>query len=192
VYDRDRTIVHLLPTGVEGPVTLRDGTAVFVRAAQPWDAAAVAAFAAGLSPDALELRFFSAARPEAVSHEALLEGAVGDRLSLLALHEKPIGMEVVGHGEYVRTAPHRASAEVAFLVADRFRHRGLATVLLHRLARAARLFGIREFEAEVLPENADMLDVFRRSGFPERVESASGGTHVRFSITEEPTPIPEA
>ncbi len=181
--------MHLLPPGVEGPVTLRDGTELFVRAAQPWDAAAVGAFAAGLSLDALELRFFTAARPEAVAQEALIAGAVGDRLSLLALHATAGGMEVVGHGEYARREPHSRSAEVAFLVADGYRHRGLATVLLHRLARAARAYAIREFEAEVLPENGEMLDVFRRCGFPERAVAEDGRVHVRFSIEAEPGPI---
>ncbi len=186
---RDETIVHLLPPGVEGPAVLRDGTPIYVRAARPEDLRAVAAFATGLSADALALRFFTAARPDAVAREALVEAAVGERLSLLALREGAPESEVVGQGEYVRTAPHRPSAEVAFLVAERYRHRGLATVLLHRLARAARLFGIREFEADVLPENGEMLDVFRRAGFPEQAEAGPGSTHVRFSIVDEPAPI---
>lgn len=180
--------MHLLPSGVEGPATLRDGAEVYVRAAQPWDRAALDSFAAGLSREALELRFFIATRPEAVSREVLTEAAVGDRLSLLALNETRGSVEVVGHGEYVRAGPGIPRAEVAFLVAAAFRHRGLATVLIHRLARAARVFGIREFEAEVLPENAEMLDVFRRCGFPCGTKSSGGNLEVRMSIVGEPDP----
>ena len=188
-----RTIVHLLPTGVEGPARLRDGTAVLVRAAQPRDRELLDVFADGLSRDALRLRFFRVARPESVPGEALTEGAVGDRLSLLVFRQDGPDLHVVGHGEYVRLSPNSHSAEVAFLVGDGYRQRGVATLLLHHLARAARVFGIRQLEAQVLPENPEMIEVFRGSGFPTRVEWTEGGCTVTSSITEDPgttAPLP--
>jgi RimJ/RimL family protein N-acetyltransferase len=183
-----RTIVHLLPTDVEGPTVLRDGTSVLVRAALPRDRHLLEVFARGLSPDALRLRFFRAAPPESVPGEALTEGTVGDRLSLLVFRQEGPDLHVVGHGEYVRDRPESRSAEVAFLVADRYRHRGVATLLILRLARAARVFGIREFESEVLPENQEMIDVFRGVGFPVQIRWTGKTCRITFPIVEEPRP----
>jgi GNAT superfamily N-acetyltransferase len=183
-----QSIVHLLPTGVEGPVTLGDGTAVLVRAALPRDEELLEVFASGLSGDALRLRFFRPARPELVPGEALTPGAVGDRLSLLVFRREGPDLHIVAHGEYVRTTQDPHSAEVAFLVADTFRHRGVATLLLRRLARAARMFGIHQFEAEVLPENSEMIDLFRSSGFRVHLEWTGQSCHVAFPILSDPTP----
>lgn len=181
-----RTIVHLLPTGVEGSVVLRNGTEALVRAAQPRDRELLDVFAQGLSRDALRLRFFTATRPESVPGEALIEGSVGDRLSLLIFRQDGPDLHVIGHGEYVRTAPGSTSAEIAFLVGDGYRHLGVATILLQHLARAARVFGIRQFEAQVLPENPDMIDVFRGAGFQPRLQWMGRSCLVTFSIAEGP------
>ena len=56
-------------------------------------------------------------------------------------------------------------AEVAFLVADQDRGRGLGSLLLEHLAALGRRYGVRRFEADVLEENYGMLRVFRRAGF---------------------------
>ncbi len=178
-----RTIVHLLPTGVEGAARLRDGAEVLVRAALPRDRELLDVFAHGLSRDALRLRFFRSVRPESVPGEALMEGSVGDRLSLLIFRHDGPDLHIIGHGEYVRTAPTSPSAEVAFLVADGYRHLGVAALLLRHLARAARVFGIRQFEAEVLPENPDMIEVFRGAGFEPRVRWSGRSFLVTFSLS---------
>jgi hypothetical protein len=67
---------------------------------------------------------------------------------------------VVGHAVYVR-APQRDRAEVAVLVADELHHLGLATRLLIRLAQCAEHRQITTLFAEVLPQNGDMLAIFR-------------------------------
>ena len=96
---------------------------------------------------------------EAEAHrEANLQGT----FSLLAVHG--VEEEVVGHAFYAALTQTRA--EVAFTIADEFRGRGLATILLGQLADVAAANGIQVFEAEVMGSNQAMLHVFRESGFP--------------------------
>ena len=59
-----------------------------------------------------------------------------------------------------RTGDDRA--EIAFAVADSMQGKGLGTILLAHLAQAASANGIAIFEAEVLPGNHRMLEMFRR------------------------------
>jgi GNAT superfamily N-acetyltransferase len=71
---------------------------------------------------------------------------------------------------------------VAFVVDDRYQHRGIATILLEELADAAWKQGVETFMAQTLVENRDMLDVFAGSGFPVSTTSEYGTVDVRFSI----------
>jgi GNAT superfamily N-acetyltransferase len=57
-------------------------------------------------------------------------------------------------------------AEVEFAVTEDYQGRGLATLLLARLAELAVARGIPIFEAEVLPASKRMLQVLRDSEFP--------------------------
>ena len=74
------------------------------------------------------------------------------------------------------------SAEVAFAVADEHQGRGIGTRLLEQLATRAAATGIERFVAEVLPENAPMLQVFRDAGFEVARELEGGEIEVRFPI----------
>ena len=57
------------------------------------------------------------------------------------------------------------SAEVAFLVADKFQNRGLGTYLLDRSMYIARKEGISKLEASTLSDNYSMKDMFAKAGF---------------------------
>ena len=72
--------------------------------------------------------------------------------------------EMVGVGRYDREADEPA-AEVAFLVADAQQGRGIGTALLQMLGSYGRAHGVSEFKAFVLPENLQMMRVFRSSGY---------------------------
>ncbi|MDQ6744585.1 MAG: GNAT family N-acetyltransferase [Actinomycetota bacterium] len=88
------------------------------------------------------------------------------------------GRGVVGHATYVRL-PAADRAEVAVEVADDLHHLGLATLLMIRLARFAEEHQIPRFFAEVLPENRDMLAVFR-DGFAAVSAAARDEVDVEF------------
>lgn len=57
------------------------------------------------------------------------------------------------------------SAELAFVVREDQRRRGLATALLQRLIGVARTRGLRRLWGQVNTHNAAMLGLFRRHGF---------------------------
>lgn len=172
--------------GTEGSGRLRDGTLVYVRRARPTDLGIVVDFVRRVSPESIEQRYFSAVRPESIGSEILELRDGVNRLSLLEYVELPDRCELIGHGEYIRDGPRAPMAEVAFLVADAYHHQGAATLLLDRLARAARDQGVHQFRAIVLPENLDMLFVFRNSGFPYAEEHRRDCVNVTLSIQDEP------
>ena len=88
--------------------------------------------------------------------------------------------DIVGVGSYFATSER--SAEVAFAVDDEFHGKGIATALLERLARLGAQQDFEYFSASVLPENFEMLDVFRDSGFDAHSTTDAGSVEVRLSL----------
>ena len=149
------------PRALDRTITLADGQIVHLRPIHPGDAGALVAFHARLSSDSVYRRYFSF-HPELSETEVTWLTTVdyADRLALVV----EIGDDLVAVGRYDRL-PGTATAEVAFLVADDFQHRGLGMLLLQNLATAARRQGITTFVAETQASNRDMMGVFEGSGF---------------------------
>lgn len=156
-------------------LSLRNGLAVSVRPVTPDDEAAIFEFLTGLCAGSRRLRFFSAA---ADLHGEARRGAAGDDAEHHGLVALAPGRGVVGHAFYVRL-PAAEGAEVAVEVADDLHHLGLATLLMILLARFAEEHDIPRFFAEVLPENRDMLAVFR-DGFAAVSTVGGDGVDVDF------------
>jgi hypothetical protein len=136
---------------------LRNGLNLRARAVMPEDEPAISNFLTALSIDSRRLRFFTAGvNLRAEAHR----GAAGDDADHHGIVAVAADGDVVGHGTFVR-APGSQRAEVAVEVADDLHHLGLATLLMTRLAKSAEDRQISHFFAEVLPENLDMLAVFR-------------------------------
>ena len=89
---------------------------------------------------------------------------------------------MVGHAGMERESDHPERAEVALEVADAMQGKGLGTALLCQLAAAANQLGIQVLDAEVLPENRQMLRVFRDCGYPVKVHSRPGVELVELQI----------
>ena len=157
---------------------LTDGTTVEIRPAGPADHDAVRDMHAAMSPENLYLRVFGAARdaPGWIADRICREPSA-DHTGLLAWH----GAELVGVAEYERR-PGAESAEVAFAVADRAHHRGVATLLLEHLAERARDLGLTEFTATTLAVNAPMLRVFADAGLPLRYTRDGDEIEVRMRL----------
>lgn len=69
------------------------------------------------------------------------------------------------------------------MVEEDFHRLGMARLLLRHLAIIARAKGLVQFEAEVLPGNTGMLNVFARSGLPMVRAHGGGSVHVTLSLT---------
>jgi GNAT superfamily N-acetyltransferase len=174
-----------IPPAVAGPAFLRDGTQVWVRPVQDSDRDLVLDLLERESMEPPELRTFSAIRPSYAGEGFVAPSSPGDRLCLLVLGDRVDRVAVLGLGEYARERADLPVAEVAFLVAGPFRGRGIASLLLARLARAARAFGILRFEARVRQENPEMLEVFRGSGLPFTERSDEGEVDVVIPLSPE-------
>jgi acetate---CoA ligase (ADP-forming) len=134
-----------------------------------------------LSPNSRRRRFLVSAEPSNDLIERLCDNA-DPRVALTLVVSRHYAGEVhlVGVGSYFATESGRA--EVAFAIDDRFQGKGIATALLERLATVAADNGFTSFEATVLSENNEMLDVFRDSGFAIRSTSDEGCVDVYLSL----------
>ena len=157
---------------------LADGTAIEVRPISPDDAPGLVEFHEGLSFETVYRRFFGVhphlGRREA-EHFCTVDSMA--RFALVAL----VHGEIVGVARMERLA-RASTAEVAFVVADRFQHRGLGRLLARRLADAARQRGVEEFVAEILPENQAMLRLLPDAGFEVKLSMGDGVVHLTCSI----------
>ncbi len=175
---------RIIPEGLnyKENVILKDGQGVLFRPAFPEDKELVKSFMKRVSRESLRMRFMAAISevPETVI-EKLCKGDFRSEGCLLALVEEGEEEKVVGLGNYVGTGNGR-SAEVAFLIEDDYQGKGISTLLLERLAGIAAANGYIEFEAEVLPDNQPMINVFKHSGFQNHHVWHSDTVHIELPV----------
>lgn len=137
-----------------------DGGMVQIRTVAAADLDELRALYVGASRQSLYLRFFSVGLA-AMDHylDVLIKPTSPDHRALLAI----VGGRVAGVIAFERIDDR--SADVSLLVADERQHEGIGTLLLEHLASQARRDGIERFVADVLTENAAMINVFRALGF---------------------------
>ena len=161
--------------------TLRDGRRVEIRAQRHGDRDAIAAAFRRSSPETIYRRFFGARTSFTEKEVAFyLDVDFVQHVPLVAELEDVGQKVVVGGGRYIVSPPDRA--EVAFTVDDSHQGLGIATHLMRHLVAIARGSGIKEFFAEVLPENAPMLKVFERSGLAMTTRREAGVVHVTLAL----------
>lgn len=165
------------PAHWEADIALRDGSAAHLRPIRPADADALQDFHKRQSEHSRYLRFF-AAMPQLSPRDLARFTHVDhrDRVAFIVL----VGDEIIAVARYDRIEPR--AAEVAFNVSDARQGSGLASVLLEHLAAAARERGISFFTAEVLPQNAKMINVFTEAGFDVERTMDDGVVLVSFRI----------
>ena len=160
-------------------LVIRDGSTICVRQGGEREVQPLLQFLRSLSPESLLYRFHG--RP--ALHELRMRALLGLDGSLSTTLIAESGGSVVGFASCYRAARDSPRAEVAFAVADAIHGLGIGTRLLEQLARTARLTGIETFDAYVLGDNAQMLEVFRESGFTEAVSLGGGVWHVVLSLS---------
>lgn len=162
----------------EGADAVRsDGGLVHIRAVAASDLDGLRALHAHASDRSLFLRFFSLSREAADDYlDKLVQPASRTHQALVAC----IRGEIVGVAAFEGLTT--TSAEVALLVADNRQHEGIGTLLLEYLASVARHLGIRRFVAEVLAENAAMIQVLHDIGFETHMTLDSATIHVVFEL----------
>jgi GNAT superfamily N-acetyltransferase len=169
---------------------LIDGTPFFVRALREWDRDAVLDLFKRSSTQSRYFRYFET--------KVSLSDAELDYYTQLDFYrhaalaaEAPKEEGIIAVGRYIEIQPpvEPRRAEVAFLVRDDFQGQGVATQLLKHLIRIARDNGIIQFEAEMLPSNTKMLEVFDHSGYELKRSREPDSVRVVFPIHDERIPF---
>jgi acetyl coenzyme A synthetase (ADP forming)-like protein len=168
-------IVREDPEHLEEDVVLRDGRTVHVRPAQPTDRALIEDYLLGLSDETRRLRFWSTAIDVTEIASNAVRGGYPEHLTLLALTE---GAHVVGGAQFVKQNATRAELSVS--VSDELQGAGLGTILVGKLVDAAFQAGFERLEANVLPENHPMIEVFRECGYPFSIRAKPGAVSVEI------------
>jgi RimJ/RimL family protein N-acetyltransferase len=168
--------------------TLKDGTPVVIRAIRHDDGAAILAAFSNLDRESVYTRFFTYKKGLTDAELGQITDVDFDRVVALVV-TTPIGdgEKLIGGGRYFSDTA-LGSAELAFMTADDFHGRGIASLLLKHLIRIGRKQGVQRFEADVLAQNHAMLAVFRRSGMPMKERPEGNTFHVTLALNPSPAP----
>jgi RimJ/RimL family protein N-acetyltransferase len=144
---------------------LRDGTRILIRPLQLEDRADLLRGFDKLSMGSRRFRFLTPIRKlSQYQLSALLEV---DQINHLAVGVKDIGRPGkpgIAVGRFVRLEEKSRTAEFAITVIDEYQNRGLGTLLLNLLIRAAHERGIEVLQGFLLDDNVTMIRLLRRFG----------------------------
>jgi GNAT superfamily N-acetyltransferase len=162
------------PKELEHDATLEDGTVIHLRPIRPDDAPRLVALFDRLSQQTAYQRFFSVLKRLPPAYARVFANVdYRQRLAMVAERETPVGPELIGVGRYepadaTEIAPGIVptvvpiEVEVAFVVQDGWQGRGLGSILLDEVLRAAVARGVQRFRAFVLADNHRMLGLLAR------------------------------
>jgi len=144
---------------------LRDGSQIDIRALRPEDEAEMLAAIGKTSTQSLQRRFFVMKRYFSDKERAFFMNVdFRNHVAIVAVAAEAGRKVIVGGGRYIVFEPGRA--EMAFVVIDAWQGRGIGSILMRHLIKIAKDdAGLLELTAEVLPENAAMINVFKKFGF---------------------------
>jgi RimJ/RimL family protein N-acetyltransferase len=160
---------------------LRDGGLVKIRALRPEHEADMLTALERASAQSLQRRFFVMKRHFSDKERAFfMDIDFKNHVALVARVEEAGREVLVGGSRYVVFEPGRA--EMAFMVVDAWQGRGIGTMLMRHLVKIASEAGLKELTAEVLPENAAMLNVFGKSGFKPAAQRDPQTVHLALRL----------
>lgn len=143
---------------------LRDGREVEIRALHPEERDDMLAAIGRTSGQSMQRRFFSAKRDFSQAEMSFFMNIDFDtHVALVALLDEDGRPAIVGGGRYIIVKD--GEAELAFLVIDAYQGQGIGRLLMKHLVTIGRGRGLRRLSADVLPENAGMLHLFKQFGF---------------------------
>ena len=161
--------------------TLKDGRPATIRALKPSDEAALRKAIGRMSEQTIYRRFFYPKKSATDKERAFyLNPDFVDHVALVAVIREE-GREIIaGGGRYIGCSP--GQAEVAFMVGDAHQGLGIGSLVMRHLIAIARAQGLREFVADVLPENAPMLKVFEKCGLAVKTKREPDALHVTLTL----------
>jgi acyl-CoA hydrolase len=175
---------HPYPAELEETYTLRDGTKLMIRPIRPSDEDQIKGMFYSFSEQTKYLRYHGTLK--SLPHNKLQVFCNVDydtEMALVAVLGDAAMEEIIGVGRYM-TVPGKQSAEMAFVVSDQWQRKSIGTHLFDRLIEIGRQAGLREFNADVLPENSGMLKIFHRSGLNTETMTDEGVVRVTMKVDE--------
>ena len=149
------------PAQYETEVVLTDGSAMILRPIRVDDAEQCLAFLSRLGPDSQYL--WQHHIPMQMTPDEAQRFCTVDYQNSFALVGEVLKQkkkEIVAIGRYYRL-PRKTSAEVAIVIEDGYRRKGIGTRLIECLVNAARDNGISTFEADVAENNKDITALLK-------------------------------
>ena len=149
---------------------LRDGTVVLIRPLRSEDREREDDFVRALSPDARRFRFLSSFReasPQLL--DQLMDVDYDKRMAFVALAHEDGKLSEVGVSRYSATADEQR-CECAVTVAEGWRHRGLAVLLMRHLIDMARSHGFHYMFSIDAADNQAMQELAGYLGFVRTID----------------------
>ncbi len=169
------------PKELEREIALRDGAVLRIRPIRPDDDDRLIEFHGRLSRHSNYQRFFTVMKRLPPDWARILANVDYQRRLALVAERGPVDTpELIAVARYEPT-DQPDTAEVAFVVQDRWQGRGLGAILLNELLRAAEARGIRRFRAYVLADNARMIDLIVRFTDVKARSTEAGVTELLFA-----------
>ncbi len=172
------------PAELEVKLTLADGRELTVRPIRPDDEPMIKDMFYSFSEQTKYLRYHGTLK--SLPHNRLQVFCNVDydaEMALVVMHGEGGQAEIIGVGRYL-TTPGTRTAEMAFAIRDDWQRQGLGTHLFQQLVGIASRSGIRQFHADVLPQNSGMLKIFDRSGLSTETVTNEGVVRVTLRLPE--------
>jgi CRP-like cAMP-binding protein len=144
------------------PVTMRDGTELYLRPVLPGDNERTTNGPVEFSSETLYRRFQTPRNPSKALMRYLFE--VDYVHHFVWVMTDGTDGPVVADARFVRDEHDPSVAEVAFIVGDAYQGKGIGTFLMGALAIAADYHGIERFSARVLADNLPMRAILDHFG----------------------------
>ncbi len=171
------------PSEFEVDAVLRDGGVVHIRPIRPEDTELLNGLFQRMGPQSRYFRFFQEKdelTPKELEYFCNVD--YDSRMAFVVLLDD----KMIGVGRYEREKDNPKIAEVAFAVEDAHQNRGIGTQLLQIMTAYARTHGIEGFSAYVLPDNVQMIRMFRHSGYKIERTMEEGVYSVSFPVAPSP------
>jgi len=163
------------------------GDLIATRPVAPSDAGMIATLLAGLSAQALFLRYWMPMprmAPETVARETARLGQPQSTQQFTVVALACVGgvERVIAVAELARDASSPAIAEIALVVADAYQRAGIGSALCAYLVAAARRQGLSTLHAMALVENVAVRRMVARIGVPYKAETRQGMTTIQLDL----------
>ena len=186
VFQRSHVPRGRYPREIERIVETRQGEKCFLRAMRLSDEQKFQDFLYRSSGQESHQRFRGIL--EDLSHERLQEFIDIDyeeKLSLVLEHtESSLEAEMIGIAQYVKDSA-TGFAEVALIIADDWRHKGLGPRLFSHLVEFAQAHGIRGFTIAVPVDDHATIHLLQSTGLTVESNIVDGAFHLKVAFRDE-------